>query len=290
MKFVASAEHSFVLAITFIMAVEKTLVARSFVLSSRSSIVGSPIPTCSMKAGAFLQQRRSFYESTAIIDVPSLQRLQNLRWKPWNLVAQKRCSSNSEKVDPNVEKEEIPDESANSKVNEAQRTREEEYLWRDSEFNDSKEEEDPFFYLKYASMGGEIDPKHKEDLDKEGLPFWTTPERDPDKSIYIQHHIAEKDCKPLRLYIPTEECMEEIGTFVAMMIMTTPDLDTFEVMPNKGDVIFLKGDLGAGKSVFARGFVRGGVGNWEMEVPSPTYLLSNTYFASEKQNSNQDVE
>lgn len=105
-----------------------------------------------------------------------------------------------------------------------------------------------------------------------------------------EYPIAEKDCKPLRLYIPTEECMEEIGTFVAMMIMTTPDLDTFEVVPKKGDVIFLQGDLGAGKSVFARGFVRGAVGNWDLDVPSPTYLLSNTYFASEERGSNQTVE
>jgi Threonylcarbamoyl adenosine biosynthesis protein TsaE len=124
----------------------------------------------------------------------------------------------------------------------------------------------------------------------EWLPFWTTPERDPNESIYEQSPIAEKDCRPLRLYIPAESDMLEIGTMCAMLFMTTPDLETYASMPNNGDVIFLKGDLGSGKSVFARGFIRGALGNWNTEVPSPTYLLSNTYFASAKKGSNKDLE
>jgi hypothetical protein len=122
------------------------------------------------------------------------------------------------------------------------------------------------------------------------LPFWTTPERDPYDSIYIQDPIAEQDCTPLRLYIPTEVDMLEIGTMCAMLFFTTPDLDTYESMPNNGDVIFLKGDLGSGKSVFARGFIRGALGDWKMDVPSPTYLLSNTYHARQDKGSNKDIE
>ncbi|MBF0158668.1 MAG: tRNA (adenosine(37)-N6)-threonylcarbamoyltransferase complex ATPase subunit type 1 TsaE [Magnetococcales bacterium] len=42
-------------------------------------------------------------------------------------------------------------------------------------------------------------------------------------------------------------------------------------------VIALAGDMGAGKSVFARGFIRAMVGNDDEEVPSPTFTLMNSY-------------
>jgi tRNA threonylcarbamoyladenosine biosynthesis protein TsaE len=44
-----------------------------------------------------------------------------------------------------------------------------------------------------------------------------------------------------------------------------------------GDVLFLKGDLGAGKTTLARGLVAAWTG--EDDVPSPTYTLVQTYEA-----------
>lgn len=49
------------------------------------------------------------------------------------------------------------------------------------------------------------------------------------------------------------------------------------VVARKGDLITLDGDLGAGKSVFARAFIRALVGEDELEVPSPTYLVALDY-------------
>lgn len=46
---------------------------------------------------------------------------------------------------------------------------------------------------------------------------------------------------------------------------------------SKGDVIFLQGNLGAGKSVFARAFIQGLTENAEENVPSPTFTLMQTY-------------
>jgi tRNA threonylcarbamoyladenosine biosynthesis protein TsaE len=43
-----------------------------------------------------------------------------------------------------------------------------------------------------------------------------------------------------------------------------------------GDVIALKGDLGTGKTTFARAFIRA-CGNLDEEVPSPTFTLVQVY-------------
>ena len=44
-----------------------------------------------------------------------------------------------------------------------------------------------------------------------------------------------------------------------------------------GDVILLEGDLGTGKSTFARSFIRALSGGSEIEVPSPTFTLLQVY-------------
>jgi len=68
----------------------------------------------------------------------------------------------------------------------------------------------------------------------------------------------------LELIIPTAEDMEEFGSILSL------DCEA-------GDVILLGGDIGAGKTCLARGFVRRKTGDDNLRVTSPTYLLSNTY-------------
>ncbi|MCB9978036.1 MAG: tRNA (adenosine(37)-N6)-threonylcarbamoyltransferase complex ATPase subunit type 1 TsaE [Rhodospirillales bacterium] len=45
----------------------------------------------------------------------------------------------------------------------------------------------------------------------------------------------------------------------------------------KGDVLLLSGDLGTGKTVFARGIIRSLSGDPALTVPSPTYTLVQSY-------------
>ena len=45
----------------------------------------------------------------------------------------------------------------------------------------------------------------------------------------------------------------------------------------RGDLVLLEGDLGAGKSTFARAMIRAAVGNDNEEVPSPTFALLQSY-------------
>jgi hypothetical protein len=88
----------------------------------------------------------------------------------------------------------------------------------------------------------------------------------------------------LKLQIPTMEDMEEIGALLS-------------VLASPPDVIFLDGDLGAGKTTLAKGFIwcKTGqsstttTGSSRMRVTSPTYLLSNTYlYQDEKEETSDD--
>jgi len=47
-----------------------------------------------------------------------------------------------------------------------------------------------------------------------------------------------------------------------------------------GDAILLEGELGAGKTAFARAFLRAAAGDPALEVPSPTFTLVQSYATS----------
>jgi len=68
----------------------------------------------------------------------------------------------------------------------------------------------------------------------------------------------------IEICVPTADDMEDIGGILS-------------VGSTGGDVILLDGDLGAGKTCFSRGFIRGRTGRYNERVTSPTYLLSNSY-------------
>jgi tRNA threonylcarbamoyladenosine biosynthesis protein TsaE len=53
--------------------------------------------------------------------------------------------------------------------------------------------------------------------------------------------------------------------------------DSFASRLERGDVILLHGNLGAGKTVFARALIRALTGDNALEVPSPTFTLVQTY-------------
>lgn len=75
---------------------------------------------------------------------------------------------------------------------------------------------------------------------------------------------SQSDCSLRNIHIDSPEDMEDVGSLLSMV-------------SKKGDVIFLDGDLGAGKTCFSRGFIRSKTGQFDMRVTSPTYLLSNVY-------------
>ncbi len=52
---------------------------------------------------------------------------------------------------------------------------------------------------------------------------------------------------------------------------------TVAALAQVGDAILLEGVLGAGKSVFARAFLRAATGDAALEVPSPTFTLVQRY-------------
>lgn len=98
------------------------------------------------------------------------------------------------------------------------------------------------------------------------------------------------DSATLRLFIPTTDDMEEMGALVASLTLLNGAANNDASQSAAGGVIFLQGDLGAGKTAFARGFLRAATGDWQLRVTSPTFLLSNTYLATAAKGANQDLE
>jgi tRNA threonylcarbamoyladenosine biosynthesis protein TsaE len=78
----------------------------------------------------------------------------------------------------------------------------------------------------------------------------------------------------------------QIGSMSLTVPLTVllPDLAATEAlaarlaaMAHAGDCILLEGPLGAGKTAFARAFLRAAAGDAEMEVPSPSFTLVQIY-------------
>ena len=67
-------------------------------------------------------------------------------------------------------------------------------------------------------------------------------------------------------------------------LLTLPDLQATArlaaaaaALAHPGDAILLEGPLGAGKTEFARAFLRAATGDPALEVPSPTFTLMQSY-------------
>ncbi|WP_274423496.1 tRNA (adenosine(37)-N6)-threonylcarbamoyltransferase complex ATPase subunit type 1 TsaE [Chelativorans sp. YIM 93263] len=70
--------------------------------------------------------------------------------------------------------------------------------------------------------------------------------------------------KPLARFLPDDEATERLGATLAPAL-------------KPGDVIALQGDLGMGKSALARAIIRTLADDLSLEVPSPTFILVQSY-------------
>jgi tRNA threonylcarbamoyladenosine biosynthesis protein TsaE len=68
-------------------------------------------------------------------------------------------------------------------------------------------------------------------------------------------------------------CMMELPSLGATEALAA----TVAALARAGDVILLEGELGAGKSAFARAFLRAATADPTLEVPSPTFTLVQSY-------------
>ena len=73
--------------------------------------------------------------------------------------------------------------------------------------------------------------------------------------------------------------LRQIGAVIELLdIAATQALARrLAALAHQGDAILLEGDLGAGKTELARGFIRAISGDPSLEVPSPTFTLVQSY-------------
>lgn len=71
-----------------------------------------------------------------------------------------------------------------------------------------------------------------------------------------------------RTNLPNEAATESLAASLASLV-------------RPGDLLALAGDLGAGKTTFARAFIRAFCHATDLEVPSPTFTLVQTYSAAD---------
>lgn len=71
--------------------------------------------------------------------------------------------------------------------------------------------------------------------------------------------------------------MPESTLFCAAEPDTAALAQSLAAKARPGDVILLTGPLGAGKTVFARAFIRALAADENLEIPSPTFTLVQTY-------------
>jgi tRNA threonylcarbamoyladenosine biosynthesis protein TsaE len=89
------------------------------------------------------------------------------------------------------------------------------------------------------------------------------------------------------LQLSATPLLRQIGSMsaaAATRSMELPNLAATETLATSvaaltrpGDVILLEGELGAGKTAFARAFLRAATGDPALEVPSPTFTLVQSY-------------
>ena len=80
------------------------------------------------------------------------------------------------------------------------------------------------------------------------------------------HQLRQLPSKFLKLELSDETATQQLADDIAMVLKS-------------GDVLCLSGDLGAGKSTFCRALIRSFADDHDLEVPSPTFTLVQTYCA-----------